>query len=266
MNDDPVAWSNLKALQFATGSSGTFLKTSGFAESIISIVDGDNGLSSQNKFGRNEDVDGALEHVWSNGGTLTYLAAAEAMTLTSSNVNDVGTYRVQGVDASYDELIENVVNNGTVGVDSTGSFLRVYRMVDISDGGPEGTCNLGTITATSKTASTVQATIAPGEGQTLMSHFTVPAGKSAYVTRWQINVDKTAASATVDFNLMVRPQNGCFNIKKHLGLSTGAQSYADDEFFPYFKVEEKSDIRIDSKSSSTNADVGASYDMILRDN
>jgi len=251
---------------YTIGSCGTFLKTSGGPTEIFQMVDGENGFSTVNKFGRNEDIDGTDEDIWTVGGTLTYLAAAEAMDLTSSNNADVGTVEVQGLDGTYAMLTENVVLTGTVASPTTGSFLRVFRMLDISDGGPQGTSQLGSITATSKSASTIQAQIEIGDSQTLMTHYTIPAGKSAYMTRWAFAVDKTAAGAEIDFELYVRPEGGVFNLKKHQGLTTTAQSFADDEFYPYLKIAEKSDIRCTSKSSSTNADVHVSYDMFLRTN
>ena len=79
------------------------------------------------KYGYNDAVGATAEHIWLNGGTYTWSPAASTLSITSSDAADDGnpatgngarTVRVEGLDANYNEITEDVILNGTAVVNT----------------------------------------------------------------------------------------------------------------------------------------------------
>lgn len=150
-------------------------KLAGFSELDIvkGLVPGHRIIT---RFSENPDISTTEEDIWSAGGVLVYLASAEQMNVKSDDINDTAagsgmrTLSILGLDANFNEIGETITLNGITNVLTTLSYLRIISLKGVTGN------NVGTITATAATAATLQASIAIGKSQSMMSHFTVPAG------------------------------------------------------------------------------------------
>jgi len=158
----------------------------------LAIAKGEsNGYSFVHKFGANFDVDNNSEPetVWTGGGLYPWSALNVSKTLyiLSNDSNEEGTVELQGLDEDYNVVTETVTLNGSTAVTTLNTFLRVYRMIYIDDGGG----NVGVITARVDSPSgTVVAQIEGVLSQTLMCVYTVPAGYTAYMMALDFSVQK----------------------------------------------------------------------------
>lgn len=220
------------------------------------------------KYGSNAGVGTSYEVVWSNGGTLGYLGAASVLKVSSDSANDTSagtgarTVTVVGLDANYAEVIETVTLNGLTSVNTTTSFLRMYRayLATVGSGGTNaGAIYVGTGTVTSGVPATIYTEIEIGVGQTLQAFYTVPAGYSLYVT----DIDYTSANSATNsalFEFRTRASGGAWLVKH---TSTVIDSTDHHEWKCPFKVPEKTDIEVRAKASGTTIDTSANIMGIL---
>jgi hypothetical protein len=228
------------------------------------------GVGYIEKFGMNVDVDSNKETIWDAGGIYQYLTTAETVSVTSTlgtdSVTGTGarTVEIQGLDADYNLVYETLTVGGGAG---TQEFLRIFR-VKVLTAGSSGV-NEGTISVTSNGTSTVLAQIgidgsggnAAGRGQTFMSLYTVPAGKTAYLTQWTVGAGKQNTDA-VAF-MMARTFDNGWNSKDIITVS--ATTYAKDYKIP-LKFDEKTDIEVRAYSTTNNSLVSSTFNLILIDN
>ena len=216
------------------------------------------------KFGFNPDVDDALETVWAEGGLYSYLSAATVLKVSSSSTDDTSagtgarTVQLYGLDADYNEINETVTLNGQTAVNTTNSFLRINRMVvrTAGTGGTNaGVIYAGTGTVTTGVPANKYATIAIGDGQTLMALWTVPAGFTLYIYQTDVTVATTQNNKYATASLVARPLGEVFQVKDRFVKAEGqtAIEYA----FP-LKFEEKTDIEYRCVGDSAGADIAIS--------
>ena len=221
----------------------------------------------------NVDVDSNKETIWDGGGIYTYIETAETVTVTSSAVQDnpTGTgarnVEIQGMNQAGEVVVETV----DVGATTIGAFKRVFRVKAITVG--TSGVNEGIISVTSDDTSTVLAIIgvdgtganAAGRGQTFMALYTVPAGKTAYLTQWTVGAGKQNTDAIAMF--MTRdpdaPGNGAWNARDIITVS--ATTYAKDYKIP-IKINAGDDIEVRAYSTTNNSLVSSTFNLILIDN
>lgn len=209
------------------------------------------GYSHINKFGYNSDVSlqgAAYATIWDNSSLYSYIGTAGVASVASAG-SDTGTIEVQGLDANYALVTETIA----IGSSGTTEFLRIFRAVQLS-----GT-NAADINISVDGA--VRAIIKAGAGQTLMAVYTVPAGKTAYLMKFQGSIDKS--NGETKFRFMARPFGGVFNVKGQFGTAAGSPityDYPVPLVFP-----EKTDLEVRASSGSTLG-AGAIFDLILVDN
>jgi len=240
----------------------------------IGVADGSvPGVSHIEKFGMNTDVDNAKETIWDGGGIYTYIETAETLTATSDSVNDAvagsgaRTVEIQGLNQAGEVVVETI----DVGATTTSEFKRVFR-VRILTAGSSGV-NEGTISITSDDTSTLLAIIgidgtglnAAGRGQTFMAQYTIPTGKTGYITQWTVGAGKQNTDAIA--MLMVRdpdaPGNGAWQAKDIITVS--ATTYAKNYNIP-IKLNAGDDIEVRAYSSVNNSLVSSTFCVILIDN
>jgi len=231
------------------------------------------GYSYVEKFGMNIDVDGNKETIWDVGGIYTYIGTAETVAITSTSGNDSAagtgarTVEVQGLNSSYAVVTETLTVGGAA---STTEFLRVFRAVVITAG--SSGVNEGTVSITSSDTSTVLAQIgidgtganAAGRGQTFMALYTVPSGKTAYLTQWTVGSGKQNTDA-VAFLLSrdATVTDAAFNSKDIITVS--ATTYSKNYTVP-LQFTEKTDIEVRAYSTTNNSLVSSTFNLILIDN
>lgn len=103
---------------------------------------------------------------------------AQRLYVVSTSASDTNkTIRIEGLDASYNKIVEDVVVNGLTPVMTTQNFLRLNRGYLIA-----GNANVGVITERLGSGSgTVVGSMYPGFSRNKGGFFTVPAGYTAYI-------------------------------------------------------------------------------------
>ena len=226
------------------------------------------------KFGFNPDVDDALETVWAEGGLYVYLSAASVLKVSSSSTADTSagtgarTVQLYGLDSDYNEINEVITLNGQTSVNTTQEFLRIDRMIirSAGSGGTNaGVVYAGTGTVTSGVPANKYATVAIGDGQTLMALWTVPAGYTAYVYQTDITLATTQNNKYATVHFVARPFGEVFQVKDKFVKSEGGHS---QEYKIPLKFEEKTDLEFRAIGDSAGADiaVGAGMDIIYIQN
>ena len=192
------------------------------------------------------DIDDTL-YPWSaltTAGTLTVDRAS------ASDANKIIT--IQGLDADYNQISENVTLTNATGNATTQSFIRVYRAF-MHNG---SAANVGNIDV--KISTTIIARITAGKAQTLMGVYTVPAGYSLYLTQGVMSV-QSGADATGNFFVRYGGESA-FRIAHTFEVASAEYFYA---FHAPFKLPEKSDIDIRADLRSNNARITAAFDAYL---
>jgi hypothetical protein len=219
----------------------------GIAQGLVS------GTSSINKFGYRESIPNSYQTIWDGTADYAYAAAGTVLAVADNTSSDNnGTVEVQGLDQNYAPITETLTIGGSA---SSNQFLRVFRARMI-------TANTGSINVDEiriKRATTDLAIILAAAGQTLMSLYTIPAGKTGYLIRLQGNVD---ANNDALFRLISRPLNESFNVKGQFGVF--ASGFTVEYPIPLVFTE-KTDLQVVAKSQN-NVGGGAIFDLILKDN
>ena len=229
-------------------------------DNFLNIARGRIGKTSHiNKFGYNESVGTSFEHI-TDLGTNVLPTSAGVATLVSASTDDASdgtgarTVEVQGLDENYLPLTETLTMNGTTNVVGSSSFLRVFRMRVLTSG--TGEINAGNITASIGGSNVAQ--ILADKGQTLMAVYTIPAGKSGYLTKIQGSISKNQEAV---FQIRIKEFGNGFNVKGQFGTFSNTITY--DYPIP-LQFKEKTDIQILGKAGATS-EMGAVFDILLID-
>jgi hypothetical protein len=240
---------------------------------FLSIAKGNvAGTSSINKFGANDDVSTSYEDIWDGGGTYVWPAAASLYNITSTDTDDVlggtGAHNVsiQGLDANYNLITETINLNGQTHVPTVNQYLRVFRMkVEYSGSSNVNEGNIYLFKGTSSTGTPddltlVIAKIQSLQGQTLMSLYTIPAGKTGYMSNAYVT---SAATKTTTFQLFARPLGKSENIKFNIDIKDADVNH---KWSVPLVFTEKTDIWTQAKIDVGSTRVSSGFDIILVDN
>jgi len=138
------------------------------------------GHSTVNIYGFQSAVTTTQIPLWENATAYTFPSSAVVMTLASSSASDTAvTITINGLDSGYNQISEVVALNGTTGVNTTKSYLRINSLITTSGNA------VGNVTA--KNGGTTYAQINAGFGRSLMSIYTVPNGFDFYLARVDAN-------------------------------------------------------------------------------
>lgn len=229
------------------------------------------GQSHINKFGANYDTGTSYETLWDYGGDYNWLENPVYLQISSSDVDDTTgdtgarTVIVKGLDENWEEYSETVTLNGQSTVNTTGQFIRVFRML-IDESGSTQT-NEGNIYASTggvagsgvpSDATQVYAQITAGNGQTLMALYTIPANKEAYLLKGFATSDGTK---NVNIQYFNRPFNRSKNVKFDFDMKTTSFIY---EFgVPSGAIPEKTDLWVQAKVDVGSSKISGGFDLIL---
>lgn len=244
---------------------GNIINSFGASANIPISANTVTGYSRVHKFGLIDVSSSAnWSTVWTAGETTGQYAypwdlAANTVTVVSSSSQDAAagsgalTIRVQGLDSSYNFAQEDFTMTGTTPT-SAGSqtFLRVNRAYVLT-----GNTNVGAIEVNN--GSTVVTEIKEQTGQTLQTLYTVPAGKTAYLSDIQVSSSKPQS---VLAGMFIREFGGVFRIRNSTSLYSSTHTV---HFSTPQRIPEKSDIDLRIKGSSGQT-VSADFELILVDN
>lgn len=229
------------------------------------------------KFGRNPSVGTTPEDVWTTGGIRTWQTAAIALEVISTSVNDTAAgsgcqeVTLLGLGSTFAEISVVLATNGTSASTATAAvFLRFYRGFCSAVGTYTG-ANEGTITIRLESAGAIKGKLLLENtlqlGQTQLTHYTIPAGKTGYLTYVNINVTSNQ-SATI---YMFQRKNADdittpFSAKR---LVIELDGVVGNNFIPFpapQKFEEKTDIWFVAAANASTSEVSIDYELILEDN
>jgi len=214
------------------------------------------GYQYVHKFGANTDLaNGSYETIW-DGNNLypwaTMDTAATTLTTNADVLNNGAEVTIQGLNENWELTTEVLTLDGTAQTTQT-LWKRVFRAFC------SGSQALGAAFTLSKGA-TVVLQIGIEAQQTLMSLYTVPAGKSAYL----FNLDATTLkNEEITIVLKSRLFGKVFRTQ-HLFQVAGvhySHTFTSPLYFP-----EKTDIELRAKAGSSGVDTYAHFDMIIVDN
>jgi len=231
------------------------------------------GYSQVNKFGQNHSIaSGATEDIWD--GSINYVFPTTAsITHIRSAVNSAitrgSTIEVQGLDANWDLVVQTQDLDGTdstteVALDTP--LIRVFRMKVLEDAVMDQDIWAGDddfVVADAK------AIIEAGNNQTLMAIYTVPAGKTAYMTGYYASTTESTGKQPKSTEIRLwaadRANGYEFQLKHAIGIPK-AGSGVGHQFLPYVKFTEKTDIKLTGSPDSEIGNIAGGFDLILVDN
>jgi hypothetical protein len=204
---------------------------------------------SQNETGTIWDINDTV-YPWSSFSTASVLTA---QAVNASDNNKILT--LEGLDSDYNFITDTITLSSSGTVATTKTFLRVFRGY-ISTGAN----NVGVIDV--RIESTTVLYINVGLAQTLMCIYTVPAGKTLYLTKGTCTA-QSGADGNGNFFIRFFGQSA-FRIQHTFEVTGSGGQYLYDFTTP-FTVPEKSDIDIRIITRTNNGRYTASFDGILFD-
>jgi len=222
------------------------------------------GATTWNKFGYNEDVDtGADEVIAAFGGAFNQkLANGETLSIVSTSSEDasggtgVRLLVIFGVDDDWNEVTDVVAMTGVTPVTSNYAFRGINRMTIYTSG--TSLSNVGLITATASSSGNTMATMPVAQGTTQQCIFYVPAGKT-FLASWQIiSATKSSGGGTAKIDLrgfvysaVVDSQFEVFRDEIDLSSETSIQLTPEDPFV----IGEKSIYWLTATTTANNTSV-----------
>ena len=223
------------------------------------------GATPLYKFGLNSDIDGTEETIWEQGGNVPWPTAAFTAYIVSDEAADNGTsttgaqtVTVQGLDADYNIKSVSVTLNGTTEVAISGTWIRINRAF-VTLSGTGGTA-AGTIHIQSSGGGVVYANLSNGN-QTQMAVYTVPAGHTLYLDDINFTAAMSLANKSATVKLVAREFGSNTFRTRFINVMQSSQHI--DRFEYPFVFPEETDIESRAFTTSTNNEIGASFQGVL---
>jgi len=241
------------------------------------------GVSAVHKFGHAPDgMQTTATDLWSRADATPtqqiWVAPTQARVhaIVSSSTDDDGnpvgtgarTLRVWGLTSwTAAEVSEDITLNGTGAVNTANSYVIIHRMKVLTAG--TTSINVGTITATAATDSSVTAVILPNDGQTQMAIYGVPSIQTLYLTQIIIGVNDNVAQTSVDISLLVNespnvsPLNVRFTSKIEIQAQNSGSSSVDHVFDPLFAIPGPAIVKLQGLASAADMDTYGIFEGYL---
>jgi hypothetical protein len=214
-----------------------------------------------------QDTNGTI---WDENDTVYPWATVDANTVLTVDVvapNNEGSARtthngdtveIQGLDSNYDLQTETVTISGSSAT-TTNNFKRVFRARFTNGGSFDPNSERILI----KSGGTTVAKILENIGQSMMSIYTIPAGKTGYLMRLDVTAQGTA---TGSFKLFTRPGGvGSFQVK-HIAEVNGVGGAYQLTYPVPQPLLEKTDVDARMHTLSNNGRYTCTFDILLVDN
>jgi len=208
-----------------------------------------------NIFGFNTAVGTSFVTPWEVAADYVVPASASTMTMVSTSASDTAvSVLIQGLDSDYNQIQEVLVTNGTTGVTTTKSYLRINKMIQVMG------IAVGNITLS--VGATVYGQITAGVGTSQMAQYTVPNNCSFYLHRisgWSATA--TGASKYLTFRNHTEQDGGNVTVFD-VAQATFTNTFEVIRQLP-FKYEQRTTIKLQAKSSSGSNEVSLAAEGIL---
>ena len=219
------------------------------------------GHSLVNIFGYQASVGtGGPYAVWENVAAYNFPSSAQKMLVYSSSASDVNCRIViTGLDANWSPITEVVIlTNGTTGVQTTNSFLRINSALatDATYSNPVGNIIIGNV---GKTA--IYGQINAGVGKTQAAVYSVPAGYTFYLMRVDAYINEPGGGNNYGLYRVSATDN--VNGTTYLVLqSPFVINYNARRVIP-FPYSEKTDLQWQVQTGTSTSPVGVIIEGIL---
>jgi hypothetical protein len=195
--------------------------------------------------------------VWENMATTEYVFPSSALTmqLVSNAAGDTATITIVGLDASYNQITETLVLNGTTNVPTVNQYLRI-NSIYVSAGSATNPTGVVTLTNGGVTYAQINTGVFNGTtsslGRSQMAVFTVPAGYTFYGYRYGAYSSFNGNSA--NYTTYRAITNSSAGVQQLIVQTPFNTTYEVQRHFPFSYVE-KTDLRFQVASSAATAAV-----------
>jgi hypothetical protein len=195
--------------------------------------------------------------VWENMATTEYVFPSSALTmqLVSNAVGDTASITIVGLDASYNQITETLVLNGTTNVPTVNQYFRINSMY-VSVGSVTNPTGVVTLTNGGVTYAQINTGVFNGTtsslGRSQMAVFTVPAGYTFYGYRYGAYSSFNGNSA--NYTTYRAITNSSAGVQQLIVQTPFNTTYEVQRHFPFPYVE-KTDLRFQVASSAAAAAV-----------
>jgi hypothetical protein len=118
------------------------------------------------------------------------VASDDALDDAGTAAGGAHTIVLQGLDANWDEQEETVTMDGTNGVVTSKTWIRVNRLFVDEIGTHSSGTNVGVITCTQTSSGNIEVEILAGVGQSFNAEWTVPLNQIAKIKYFWANIGK----------------------------------------------------------------------------
>jgi len=219
-------------------------------------------MSYINKFGSNSVASSTESLVWDKWTVYNFPTSASILDIQSTLASDTmttwdwaWTILVQGLDWDYNEVSETLELDWTNTINTTNSYLRVFRMVILTAWADEK----ANWVITADIAWDTKAQIIDWNNQTLMTTYTIPAWKTWYLLQWKASTGQWKA---VTFKFKARPLGWVFNLKHTFDIYETNYGY---QYPMPLQLPAKTDIMVTAQVATWTASVSAVFDIVLID-
>lgn len=189
-------------------------------------------------YGNNPDIQNVEETVWYQGGIYQYPSSAIQMTVSSNDAAATCQVVINGLDANYVPNSEVITITGQTPVTTVNSYLRIQNAYVIANPTAQN-IYIGTGTVTGGVPATVYERIYDGHNRTESGRYTVPAGRTFYVTHGTISHGSDSLNAFITGRLIYR----LFGLPFQSAAIVNLNNKFIDFWFDYpIALPEKSDI------------------------
>ena len=235
------------------------------------------GHSVVYKFGHNAAVaNGAWEGVHTLSSTFTFVTSAATVRVKAGNVNDTAAgsgaraITIEGLSSTGALQTEVLVTAGASASSvSAATYVRVFRIyVAPESAGAYGGVNTGIIVIENGTGGTDLISIAAGEGQSTYGAYTIPLGKTGYITHLTVEADGVKPA---NFRVWVREDildnTSPYEPARILLHFDGIAGHATERpRTRILKLNELTDIWVEAYGSGAATEVSVDFEIILVDN
>jgi len=220
------------------------------------------GASVVNVYGYQSSITTTSIALWENAIAYVYPPSASTMTLYSSSASDTAvSILIIGLNSSYNLISETkILTNGTTGVTTTNSYLRINSISVVGSNNPVGIIYLSNA---GKTTTYAQINLAgtDSDGRSQMSIYTVPNGYTFYLTRVNAYVSPNNSS-NFFCNYRVWTRNTTTGIITILQQAPFVNTYATTRVAPR-PYAAKTDIQWQASMSAGTSAVSIGVEGIL---
>lgn len=211
-------------------------------------------------YGNNPNVQNVDETIWYQGGVYSYPSTAVQMTVSSDDATANCQIVINGLDANYLPISEIVTLSGQTPVATVRSYLRIQNAYVIANP-TELNIYIGTGTVTAGVPATVYERVFNGYNRTESARYTVPAGRTFYLTHGTISHGSDALNAFMTGRLIFR----LFNLPFQAAAIVNLNNKFIDFWFDYpLALPEKTDLEAQAVCSKQQVNaISASFEGLL---